>query len=1069
MKKKRYRSREDSAGNIVDIDNAFVLKGKCLDYDPDTNVITLFQNQVKKSPQNVACQFEQEILSYRQLDDLSSQCCQYLIQSGVKPGAEVAFYMERSIEVLVVILGILKAGAAYVPLDVSYPQHYLDTIFDIVEPSLLICGSQTYSTTHCRVVNYSDFEKQLSNLSIDPHRYSIRPSDTAYVLFTSGSTGKPKGVKIPHSQLTNCMLSYCDDFPLDESEVVAQRTTLSFAVSAKELYTALISGASIAIIPNISQTNLGDICAYIERHQITRISLLPSYLDLIVQVEGAAKTLSSLKYLLAAGEPLRADQVKRVIGILPSSRVINNYGCTEMGDLCVSEVDLADIDGLDSMLSFGLPIANCNIYILDENMLPVTDGEIGSLYAAGRCLSSGYYNDDEKTQQAYLKNSFSQNPSQRMFKTGDIGRRNKDGSLELLGRNDFLLKIRGFRVDVQHVEKILVSFPGLETCLVSGTDNSQLAAYYIAKKEKLINKHQLAAYVREKLPDYMCPSWFIGIEDIPRLPNGKVDRKRLRDPISFTDVSDSGSEPKTASEELLAKIWSQVLGISPNAIGSASNFFDLGGDSLSTFSLALQINEDFSIDLSGSDIFDHPALYQMVALIDSHSAGERQKIADSDLASSLESPTRETYQHPVFPNFYWFNQFATARTMIVAVRYRCPFGSTDKIKYAMESMLKEQDQLRASWLKEDDAWLVNVRSVEELSLWLTEETSSENALDEKLSHVLSEFTKVVEFSKKLFHVCYIKTTDSDCDYVFFMFHHLLLDMFSTKIFMLRFQHYFDGEDQQLSKRKHHAGSIFANHWQGYANLRAMEMADYWLNRDWSSLIQPAFDGDNHSIQFDEYGLVESHLSVHKLSTVETQSFWSAVRQSGYSEIILILTSVFLAYERWCGAKTLFMHINTSNRNIDGIDLSYEIGWYAQFAHLFFEANSSLGKIETLRCIKQQYENVMSEHSLSYTCLRYMVKDDDVKKKMQLQPWPQIALNYKPRNIDLAHGNFIYTRNDVFALPELCSPILTYEYDEDQCLNLCCDYTSSSYKEETVNKFMQDQKGILLELARQLST
>jgi amino acid adenylation domain-containing protein len=583
---------------------------------PTMHFVERWSNQVRKSPTAVACQDAQGPFSYETIDAHSNRLAFELIERGVSRGDVVGVCLERGAKLLVSLLGIWKAGAAYVPLDPTYPESYLRLILSDASPVL------TVGTKECLAKLGQPASQELcldENLKWSTDVANVMPPieralvDLAYIMYTSGSTGVPKGVRVPHRQLVNWLGGIEANYPFEAGEVIAQKTTMAFAVSVKEIFAGLLNGCKLVFIDAVTVQDTIAFVNALEQFQITRLNLVPSHLDTVIaHLKSSGRSLKSLKWCITAGEPLTAELVMAFRTAQPNTQLINNYGCTELND--ITYYDVAKFDATQGFVPIGMPIQNSNVYVLDRCGRLVPDGVAGELHVASDSMAYGYHNLPALTRERFQANRFSEDSASVLYNTGDVVKRLADGNLEFLGRWDFQVKIRGFRVDVRHVEKILGEFPGIGARAVVG-DGDRLCGYYVEQAGHSVDIAQLREFLGARLPPYMVPSVFVVVQAMPRLPNGKLDRRALRPSSGRLQQHDSYEAPRAGLETNLAGIWSSVLEVPEEDIGRHTHFFEIGGHSLSATRVMARIKEGLNLEVGLSTVFEYPRLSELAAFL----------------------------------------------------------------------------------------------------------------------------------------------------------------------------------------------------------------------------------------------------------------------------------------------------------------------------------------------------------------------------------------------------------------------------------------------------------------------
>ena len=555
-----------------------------------------------------------ETLSYGELEAESNALARHLLTLGVKPEVPVALFMERSAALLIASLGVMKAGAPYLPLDPSYPAERISLILNDARVSVVLTCSDVTGTLPegpWTVVDLSDPKSVLSPYSAASMAFALQPSDLAYVIYTSGSTGRPKGVEITHANLLNLVRWHQNAFNVSSSDRATLLASPGFDAAVWEIWPYLAAGASLHIPPDTTRISPRSLRDWILNNRIT-ISFVPTPLaQRMMFLDWPART--SLRYLLTGGDVLQQYPP----GNLPFA-LVNNYGPTECTVVATSGVVAAN--GAKSELPpIGWAIAGSCAYVLDENLKRVPAGSIGELHIGGANVGRGYIHDPELTAQKFIADPFSMEPDARLYKTGDLARVLPDGRLEFIGRTDEQVKIRGFRIEPNEVSVALSKHPAIQSSIVVGRKDASgegvLAAYVVFKNGDEVGATELRKYLQSHVPDYMLPSAFVRLDSLPLTPNGKVDRAALPEPGASNALrSDAPAQNRTATEEKVMAMLCDLLSI--ERVHPSDNFFLLGGHSLLGAQLLAQIQETFKLDLPLRALFDNPTVAGIAAEID---------------------------------------------------------------------------------------------------------------------------------------------------------------------------------------------------------------------------------------------------------------------------------------------------------------------------------------------------------------------------------------------------------------------------------------------------------------------
>jgi amino acid adenylation domain-containing protein len=570
-------------------------RGKC--------VHELFEEQVARTPDASAVVCEGEEISYAELNRRSNQLAHYLRELGVGPDARVAVCLERSFEMVVALMAVLKAGGAYLPLDPAYPVERLRFMLEDSEPLALL--TQRHLTgLFCGIggkVPVLDLTAASAAWSSHPltnpalQAIGLRPEHLAYVIYTSGSTGNPKGVLVHHRGVVNRLVWMQHAYGLEPGEAVLQKTPFGFDVSVWEFFWTLQTGAKLVMARPEGHKDPGYLVETIRRNKITTMHFVPSMLQIFLEHEDLSN-MPSLVRVVCSGEALPAALLQRFQERIPHAALHNLYGPTE------AAVDVtawtAPANFKDSMVPIGKPVWNTQMYVLDGHGEPVPMGVTGELYIGGVQVARGYLNRPELTAERFVADPFSSEPGARMYRTGDLARWLADGNIEYLGRNDFQVKIRGFRIELGEIEARLAEHPAVrEVAVIAREDtpgDKRLVAYYTASlsgEQELgaAGAEQFRSHLSASLAVYMVPAAYVCLESLPLTPNGKLDRKALPAPETAS-YSTRGYEPPRGEMEMkLAAIWAEVLKL--DRVGRHDNFFDLGGHSLLAVQLMVRLQE----------------------------------------------------------------------------------------------------------------------------------------------------------------------------------------------------------------------------------------------------------------------------------------------------------------------------------------------------------------------------------------------------------------------------------------------------------------------------------------------
>ncbi|MFB6366856.1 amino acid adenylation domain-containing protein [Paenibacillus elgii] len=723
-------------------------------FSSDATIHRLFAEQARRTPDRLAIVDGNDCLTYRQLDEQSNRMARMLIECGVQANAFVAVMTRPTLSMFAGILAVLKAGAAYVPIDPNYPPDRIRYILEDSGAKLLLTEGESALpfAFEGQVVDLAD--RRMHDGDASPLPELAEPSALAYVIYTSGSTGQPKGTLIEHRSLVNFCEWHCSYFGVTMEDRSSKYCSVGFDASIVEIFPYLISGAAVHIIPEHIRLDAAELNGYFNRHGIT-ISFLPTQLG-----EQFMKLPNrSLRALMAGGERLKTFH--------PQSYLIYNvYGPTENTIFTTTHLVKAHSDNIP----IGKPLNNVRLYILDACGEPQPVGVPGELCVSGIGLARGYLNRPQLTEEKFVAHPFRE--GERLYRTGDLARWLPDGSVEYAGRLDHQVKIRGFRVETGEIEQRLRLYDQVLDCIVIAREDDAGRAYlcaYVVSEEPL-TRSELSAFLAEQLPDYMVPSWFVMLPRLPVNANGKVDRRALPEPERDAE-SASYAPPASEAEQGLAELWKELLGL--RTVGVHDRFFDAGGHSLHAAVLRGQIERRFGVRLSIAELFEHATIRKQAERIGpaGKPAGGSQTIE--------KAPEREHYPlHPAQRRLFFFGQMEQAGTT-----YNTPLllkieGSVDRgrMERAFEQMIERHEPLRTSF-----AWM-NGELVQTIWPHVAFQMQFHVAEEEDAERLMSAFVVPFDLGKApLFRAGLISCTE-ELHFLMLDFHHIIVDGVSMHVF-----------------------------------------------------------------------------------------------------------------------------------------------------------------------------------------------------------------------------------------------------------------------------------------------
>ncbi|HEY7124271.1 MAG TPA: amino acid adenylation domain-containing protein [Ktedonobacterales bacterium] len=599
------------------------------DYPRHHCIHQVFEQQVSQTPDAVAAVFEDQTLTYQALNMRANQLAHYLQQLGVGPDVRVGLCLERSMEMVVGLLGALKAGGAYVPLDPAYPANRLAFMLQDSQAAVLLTQEHlcTYlPKTQAKLICLDTQWEHIAGYSKTNIQSGVNAGNLAYVIYTSGSTGQPKGVCCSHSTVLNLLSDFQRRAPIGPGEVCSAWTSVSFDVSVYELFSPLIAGATLQLVPEAIRSDGAALFRWLHSHHVRSAYLPPFLLADFARWLEQENERPPLSRLLVGVEPIPEALLVALAHYLPGLHVINGYGPTET-TICATLYEINPAFTGDRRAPIGRPAHNTTLYVLDQQLQLVPVGIPGELYIGGEGLARGYLNRPDLTAERFIPDPFSDESNARLYKTGDLVRYLPDGNLVFLGRLDHQVKVRGFRVELEEIENRLGQHPGIREAIVLAREGQpgekQLVAYVVPHQQSGPSRQELRSFLREHLPEYMVPAAFVFLDRLPLSPNGKIDVRALPTPEgSAPELANAYRAPRTPVEESLAAIWADLFQM--QRVGVDDNFFELGGHSLLAMQAITRVRATLGVNPPVRMLFESPTVARFAQALAMYEATPQQ-------------------------------------------------------------------------------------------------------------------------------------------------------------------------------------------------------------------------------------------------------------------------------------------------------------------------------------------------------------------------------------------------------------------------------------------------------------
>lgn len=965
-------------------------------YSHNHTIDELCQIQAKKTPDKIAVIYQDHVLTYQELDRKSTALAIYLQSLGVESDQIIALCVDRSLEMVITVLGILKAGAAYLPLDPEYPMERLTYMVSDSKAQIIITQHHL-SEMVSNITNHTKpqivlIEQILNKLAIINESILHKKStadNLAYVIYTSGSTGKPKGVMVEHHSLVNHNLSCIRDYQINASDIILQASTISFDIFLEEVFPSLISGATLTIMDHNILLNQDNFALFIKKYQPTILNLSTSLWNILYN------TISSyhIKLLIVGGETIKHD---KYINWHKKNKtpLINAYGTTETS---ITSIIYKEYTINHNITPIGKPIDNTQIYILDEYLNPVPIGVTGEIYIAGAGVARGYLNNPELTKEKFIANPFT--AGTKMYKTGDLAKYLPDGNIVFLGRIDQQVKIRGFRIEIAEIESIIATYPKIIDNIVivkQDDNNKQLICYYVSDDE--LPQQDLRKYLAEKLPNYMMPAIFIKLAEIPLTPSGKTDRKSLANKEISLNNQDNIVLPQTKCEKTLVKIWQDILNI--KNIGINDNYFHLGGDSIKSIQIISKARE-YKLHYNIKDLFQYQTIKELAA-------AHMDIPADLPANNNIDNITGEV---PLTPIQLWF--FERQKTQIshwnqsilLNTKQTIPIA---QLKETIAKLLNYHDSFKLRYKLNNEQWqqYYNVSNYQPKTIKIKEfDISNIKNSDDYIKtqcELLEQTLNIV--NGPMINFAYFHSKKEN--YLFIAVHHLVIDGVSWRIILNDLNILLQCPTAKLPA-KTTSYKKWSEKLYEYVNSKIIKQEiSYWHKQyDLAITIKPV-SANKNSFKIkdtDNMKMVLPAESTRKLLNQSNHSFKTEIND-------LLLTALLLSYQKWTNNHGLQIDLEGHGReNInDNIDISRTVGWFTSIFPVIFSPPETSNLSAVIKYVKQVLRTIPNK-GIGFSVLKYL--SDNIKIKTF--PKSQIAFNYlgefnsSPENIFTLSKQFIY--------------------------------------------------------------
>ena len=959
----------------------------------------LFEEQVEKTPDNIAVVDEEKELTFLELNKRANKLASYLKTKNVKAGIIVGVYINRSLDMIIGILAILKAGGTYVPLDSSYPKKRLKFIIEDTKLSIIVTNklfdNEDFSF-QSQVININDNHVLISKLNSENILSSSLFNDLMCVIYTSGSTGTPKGVILQHSNFINRFMWVWKHYPYQKNDVCCFRSSLNVVISVSEIFSPLLQGIKLIIMPEKYQQDLEQLIQYLKKYEITHINFIPSFLKIFLQQYPFIQDdLPKLRHVEVGGEAIQYDLVQNFFKIFNKARLINRYGSTEVHSILWFEFLPHHERYLYAPI--GSQISNTQIYILDNNLQPLPPDTIGELYVGGQALARGYLNRPQIMDVVFLDNPFDNN-SLPLYKTGDLVRARKDGIIEYIGRADRQIQIRGFRIEIAEIEIILCQQEFInEAVIVPNKDNQNrdfLIAFLVPNiimLEKSITDEytsKLRQILRTSLPEYMVPNFFIYIEKIPLTFVGKIDFVALLDLFNQYDTEEEVYVlPTNIIEKQLADIWGKLL--DHDKVSIQSNFFKVGGDSLLASQLISRIRRVYNIDITFQTFFECPTIAEL--------AVEINKNFDNTLPKSLFNIQKYSYIDNKAPLSFsqqrlWFLDLLLSNksTYNISIGFKL-YGKLDikALLFAFNYLFNRHDILRTNFIELEDKGTQII--AHDISFNLSQidlAHLNKNQKEQEISNLAKDeastpfnLAKDILLRSKLIKL-------SNNEYVLLItMHHIISDGWSVGILLKELSNLYN---TYINKQEINLPLLPINYidyavWQRQRLQGELlnEQLFYW--KEQLSEIPSCLNLPTHKVRpiINSYRGSKYSFNLNKEISYQLKSLGNSVNATYFMVLLALLKTLLY---RYTGQESILIGAPVAGRNLPEIENI--IGFFVNTVVLRSKINDRLSFIELLHQVRDTTINAFKYQDLPF---EQIVDHLKVDRTLNYHPLFQVAL------------------------------------------------------------------------------
>ena len=1005
-----------------------------VDYPRDKTIVDLFEEQVEKTPDNVAVVFEDKKLTYRELNEKANSLARYLINQDIKPGTVIGLRLNKRLEMIIGILAIIKSGCCYLPINMQYPQDRVDFMLSDSNAKLLLGTEDSLTDMEINLPkidinlnNYNIYSYETTNLGL-----KISPEDLIYIIYTSGSTGKPKGAMLCHRNVVRLFKNDKFLFNFDENDAWTMFHSVAFDFSVWEMYGALLFGGKLVLVSDEVAQDPELFLNLMRKENVTVLNQTPTYFYKLLKVELEKEdTDLSVRYIVFGGEALKPNLIKGWYLKYPETKLINMYGITET-TVHVTFKELSESDLESSSSNIGVPIPTLHVIVVDKNLKLLPFGTMGEMCVLGEGVFKGYLNREDLNETKLIK--IPEYSDKLIYRSGDTAIMHKDGHLEYMGRIDTQVKIRGFRVELGEIEEKILKYSNIDTCIVTKKvdefDRELLCAYYI--KNGPLNISALRILLNKHLPAYMVPQYFIEIDKVPININGKTDFKALPLPQN----AQTGVEmikPRNEIDKHLLEIYEKFLHV--NNVSMSDSFFELGGDSLTAINISETISKELNVEVTVKDILDKNIIMNLSDYISG--------LSNTDKSSFKILPAEEAEFYPLSSaqkRIYYASKMIGDENIVYNVPGAILVNSIldkEKVEKCFKEIIKKQSSFRTSFLMVNDSIMQKINKSVNFKINTFENKSTE------INNLINTFPKAFNLENAPLLRVELHYLDNGKTLLLLESHHIIMDGSSLEILINEFCKLYNGENIDNLDIEYKDFSVWENKFLESDMVKDAE--NYWLDKFKDSEI-PAINLP-YDFSIPSSMSYKGNTISKQISEKDFDKYIISAKKFGVSPYMFFLSALFVLLYKYTGQEEIIVGSPVTGRNNN--QLQDIIGMFVNNIAVDGKIDSSKKFSEFLYAIKQQVLSDLGYQNYPYNSL---VKKLDIPNDSSNNPLFDVMFAYQNAN-----SNKLTLGDESVEIIKSASGIskfnLSIEIEPDtRVVNL--EYRTDLFKEDTINRLFE---------------